>query len=68
MSQEGEEPGFGLTRPPLHVTIKQILDKYPDGQIFKVCSYCVFCCCISCLDCLEILACVKSNVIVKTTV
>ena len=27
---------FGQKRPPLSVTIKQILDRYPDGQIFKV--------------------------------
>ena len=27
---------FGQRRPPLSVTIKQILDRYPDGQIFKV--------------------------------
>ena len=31
---EGEE--FGQRRPPLSVTIKQILERYPDGQIFKV--------------------------------
>jgi len=30
----GEE--FGQNRPPLSVTIKQILERYPDGQIFKV--------------------------------
>lgn len=28
---------FGQKRPPLSITIKQILDRYPDGQIFKVC-------------------------------
>lgn len=27
---------FGQRRPPLSVTIKAILDRYPDGQIFKV--------------------------------
>ena len=27
---------FGQIPPPLSVTIKGILDKYPDGQIFKV--------------------------------
>lgn len=27
---------FGYKRPPLSVTIKSILDRYPDGQIFKV--------------------------------
>jgi hypothetical protein len=27
---------FGQRRPPLSVTIKQILERYPDGQIFKV--------------------------------
>ena len=27
---------FGQQRPPLSVTIKAILERYPDGQIFKV--------------------------------
>lgn len=27
---------FGQKRPPLSVTIRQILERYPDGQIFKV--------------------------------
>ncbi len=27
---------FGQRRPPLSVSIKRILDTYPDGQIFKV--------------------------------
>ena len=27
---------FGQEQPPLHVTIQKILNKYPDGQIFKV--------------------------------
>lgn len=27
---------FGQKRPPLSVTIRGILDRYPDGQIFKV--------------------------------
>ncbi len=27
---------FGQRRPPLSVTIKGILERYPDGQIFKV--------------------------------
>ena len=31
---QGDE--FGQKRPPLSVTIKQILERYPDGQIFKV--------------------------------
>ena len=31
---EGES--FGQKRPPLSVLIKGILEKYPDGQIFKV--------------------------------
>ena len=31
---EGEY--FGQMPPPLSVTIKGILEKYPDGQIFKV--------------------------------
>ena len=34
---EGES--FGQKRPPLSVLIKGILEKYPDGQIFKVCIY-----------------------------
>ena len=33
-STMGEQ--FGQRRPPLSVTIKQILERYPDGQIFKV--------------------------------
>ena len=35
MAQEGHT--FGQKQPPLYVTIQKILDKYPDGQIFKVC-------------------------------
>ena len=27
---------FGQEKPPLYIAIKQILDRYPDGQIFKV--------------------------------
>ncbi len=27
---------FGQRKPPLSVTIKGILERYPDGQIFKV--------------------------------
>ena len=36
--QEGPQKGhtFGHRQPPLYVTIQKILDKYPDGQIFKV--------------------------------
>ena len=36
--QEGPQKGhtFGQRQPPLYVTIQNILDKYPDGQIFKV--------------------------------
>jgi len=30
---------FGQRRPPLSVTIKAILERYPDGQIFKVARY-----------------------------
>ena len=30
---------FGQRRPPLSVTIKAILERYPDGQIFKVCLF-----------------------------
>ena len=29
---------FGQEQPPLYITIQKILEKYPDGQIFKVCS------------------------------
>ena len=28
--------GFGYKLPPFYVTIREILDRYPDGQIFKV--------------------------------
>ena len=31
-----EGKSFGQKRPPLSVIIKGILEKYPDGQIFKV--------------------------------
>ena len=34
MANQGEQ--FGQRRPPLSVTIKQILERYPDGQLFKV--------------------------------
>ena len=34
LSLIGEQ--FGQRRPPLSVTIKAILERYPDGQIFKV--------------------------------
>ena len=30
---------FGQRQPPLTVTIKAILERYPDGQIFKVYTY-----------------------------
>ena len=30
---------FGQRQPPLYVAIQKILDKYPDGQIFKVQIY-----------------------------
>ena len=36
MSASLEGQHFGQTRPPLSVIIKQILERYPDGQIFKV--------------------------------
>lgn len=29
---------FGQRRPPLSDTIKRVLDRYPDGQIFKASS------------------------------
>ena len=32
---------FGQRQPPLYVAIQKILDKYPDGQIFKVQLYCI---------------------------
>ena len=34
----GDGHTFGQRQPPLYVTIGKILDKYPDGQIFKVSS------------------------------
>lgn len=33
MEAEGEE--FGQRRPPLSHIIKRILERYPDGQVFK---------------------------------
>ena len=36
-SSSSEGHAFGQEQPPLYVTIQKILDKYPDGQIFKVC-------------------------------
>ncbi len=36
MADRPEGGQFGQRRPPLSVTIKQILERYPDGQIFKV--------------------------------
>ena len=27
---------FGQRQPPLYIAIQKILEKYPDGQIFKV--------------------------------
>ena len=33
---EGED--FGQEKPPLLVTVKRLLEEYPDGQIFKVCK------------------------------
>ncbi len=39
MNQQKEVPeeDFEQKRPPLSVTLKAILHRYPDGQIFKVC-------------------------------
>ena len=37
---QGEQ--FGQRRPPLSVTIKGILERYPDGQIFKVKKHVIF--------------------------
>ena len=41
MDRSGASEGhtFGQRQPPLYVTIQKILDKYPDGQIFKVCIH-----------------------------
>ena len=36
MDRESDGHTFGQRQPPLYVTIQKILDKYPDGQIFKV--------------------------------
>lgn len=40
MSQGAEnskrKEGYGPKPPPVSVTIKQLLQRYPDGQIFKV--------------------------------
>ena len=33
---EDEDYTFGIKPPPLYITIKEILQEYPDGQIFKV--------------------------------
>ena len=33
-----EDGTFGQEEVPLTVEIKEILEEYPDGQIFKVCS------------------------------
>ena len=35
-----EGVSFGLKRPPLYSTIKDILKEYPRGQIFKVSRQC----------------------------
>jgi len=40
LSLTGEH--FGQRRPPLYVTIKAVLERYPDGQIFKVCQNSTF--------------------------
>ena len=34
--ESGSSQHFGQRRPPLSVAIKRILERYPDGQIFKV--------------------------------
>ena len=38
MMSDDDIPGeeFGQCRPPLSEIIRSILDRYPDGQIFKV--------------------------------
>ena len=33
---DDDDAVFGPKNPPLYVTIKDILQEYPDGQIFKV--------------------------------
>jgi len=35
---EDEEGYFGQESPPLTDEIREILEEYPDGQIFKVCD------------------------------
>ena len=40
--ESGSSEHFGQKRPPLSVTIKGILERYPDGQVFKVTiNYCI---------------------------
>jgi len=39
MAQGGAGHTFGQRQPPLYVAIQKILEKYPDGQIFKVSSF-----------------------------
>ena len=55
---------FGQERPPLSVTIRDILREYPSGQIFKVswiCSYSlVHVCCSGHAKILNIHSCAKS--------
>ena len=35
-SDSSDEDNFGQKEPPLYVAIQGILNRYPDGQIFKV--------------------------------
>ena len=35
MADDSEGEDFGQRAPPLSVLIKGILERYPDGQIFK---------------------------------
>ena len=37
-----EDGYFGQQQVPLTDEIKEILEEYPDGQIFKVCSVIIF--------------------------
>ena len=40
---EDEDDGyFGQEQVPLTDEIKEILEEYPDGQIFKVCKHMIF--------------------------
>jgi len=40
-TDEDEDGYFGQESPPLTDEIKEILEEYPDGQIFKVRELCL---------------------------